>query len=103
MKMSVMELQPLIIGFMSEAQSNPQMTAYHTSVYFALVHVALKSGGDHLFSAFSRDVLPFTKLLRPGTYHRIMRELDQFGLIRYTPSRSPLLGSLIELLKIPVL
>ena len=94
-----MEPMELLNQFMSLARDNPRVTAYHISVYVALLYYSQGKGGVSSFTVFSREVLPFAKLLRPGTYHRLMTELSEYGYIGYCPSHSPILGSLVHLPK----
>lgn len=93
-----METIQLLNNFLLSVKDNPKATAYHISVYVSLLHYGHIIGNADQFTVFSREVLPFAKLLRPGTYHRIMMELDEFGYIRYSPSHSAVLGSLVQLL-----
>jgi hypothetical protein len=92
-----MELWPLLSEFMPSIRNNPKMTAYHVSVYVALLYYCQMAGDAPSFTVFSREVLSYAKLLKPGTYHRIMKDLHEFGYIVYTPSHSPVLGSLVQL------
>lgn len=95
-----MELLQLLSEFMPSIRDNPKVTACHVSVYIALVYYCQTIGASHSFTVFSREILPYAKLLKPGTYHRIMNDLHEFGYIFYTPSHSPVLGSLVQFIKI---
>jgi hypothetical protein len=84
---------------MESAKDNARVTAYHISVYVALIHYKHSLGVQDDFTVFSREVLPFAKLSRPGTYHQIMRDLAELGYIGYVPSHSPIVGSLVRIVK----
>lgn len=99
-----MEQVQLLSNFFASISDDARVTAYHISVYAALLfYWQAHGGGEKAFSLFSRDLLPFAKLSRPGTYHRIMKDLADFGYIQYVPSHSPVLGSLVQLIKMDVL
>jgi hypothetical protein len=93
-----METSELLSAFMQGIAENTKVSAHHISVYMALVDHKTRKGRQGAFTVFSREILPYAKLSRPGTYHRIMSELAEFGYIRYTPSHSWVVGSLVELL-----
>jgi len=93
-----METSELLSSFMQAIAENTKVSAHHISVYMALLDYKNRTGKQGAFTVFSREILPYAKLSRPGTYHRIMMDLAQFGYIRYTPSYSWVLGSLVELL-----
>lgn len=98
MKMCSMETSELLSTFMQAIAENTKVSAHHISVYIALVDYKNRTGQQGAFTVFSREILPFAKLSRASTYHQIMGDLAQFGYIRYTPSHSWVLGSLVELL-----
>jgi len=93
-----METSELLSAFMRAIAENTKVNAHHISVYVALVDYKTRTGQPGAFTVFSREILPHAKLSRPSSYHRIMSDLAQFGYIRYTPSHSWVLGSLVELL-----
>lgn len=93
-----METSELLSTFMQAIAENTKVSAHHISVYIALVDYKNRTGQQGAFTVFSREILPFAKLSRASTYHQIMGDLAQFGYIRYTPSHSWVLGSLVELL-----
>lgn len=93
-----MDMTQLFGPFIKSTRDNPRISAYHISVYMALVYYHLEKGDGPSFRAFSREILPYAKLSRPGTYHKIMKDLSDLGYITYAPSHSPNHGSHIRLL-----
>lgn len=92
-----MEAILLLFQFVSEVREDPRISSFHISVYVALLYYSVENKTGPSFTVFSRDILPLAKLSRAGTYHQIMRDLSEGGYIRYIPSHSSVLGSLVEL------
>lgn len=94
-----MEVERLLMDFADAVRNNPRMSPYHVSVYVALLRYSRFVGGELTFNAYSRDVMPLAKILKPGTYHRLMGDLSREGYIVYCPSHSPNTGSLVRLVE----
>lgn len=45
------------------------------------------------FSFNRRELMGFSRIASVATYHKCIRELDEYGYIRYQPSYHPKLGS----------
>lgn len=92
-----MDAVSYIKGFMGRIPEDPEISAYHVSVYLALVHYGENIAGKPSFTVFSREILPFAKVSRPGTYHQLLSDLARQGYIEYSPSHSPVIGSVVTL------
>ena len=92
-----MEAANFIKGFMDRVPEDPEISAFHVSVYLALVYYGQNIAGKTSFTVFSREVLPLAKVSRPGTYHQLLGDLARRGYIEYSPSHSPVIGSLVTL------
>lgn len=92
-----MEGSKYILGFMNRVAEDPEISAYHVSVYLALVYYGEHVARKPSFTVFSREVRPYAKVSRPGTYHQLLGDLARRGYIEYSPSHSPVVGSLVTL------
>lgn len=92
-----MDSGKIISLFVEAAVNDPQISAYHVSVYVALVHRSLLLDGAMSFRVFSREILPFAKVSKPGTYHQILSDLARQGYIKYDASHSSVTGSMVTL------
>src|SRR6185437_14502891 len=86
-----------IKGFMGRVREDPELSAFHVSVYCALVYYGEHVAQKETFTVFSREILPYAKVSRPGTYHQLLSDLARRGYIEYHPSHSPKIGSLVTL------
>jgi hypothetical protein len=87
----------LITNFMVKVKEDPRIGPMHISLYTALLSLWLQRNCIHPLSVFSHDVMPVCKISGPATYHRSIRQLHEYGYIKYVPSYNHYLGSLVWL------
>jgi hypothetical protein len=67
----------------------------HVSLYAALFVCYRQSGYQNPFPITRKTVMGFSKVASIATYHKCMRQLNEYGYIRYKPSYDPVKGSLV--------
>ncbi|MBB5639103.1 hypothetical protein HDE68_005041 [Pedobacter cryoconitis] len=75
--------------------SDGRMLATHISLFTALFVCWQQSGFKNPFAVTRKKLMAFSRIASIATYHKCIRELDEFGYIRYQPSYHPLKGSLV--------
>lgn len=83
--------------FLTAVSEAPQFSPAHVSVFVAIVNEAQQQGSDPV-ALFARDLMKKSKISGVATYHRIIKDLREFGFIKYEPSYNPLMGSLFYVL-----
>jgi len=86
----------LLVKFMEAAKEDARIGMSHISLYAALITLPVIRRETPL-CVFAKDVMPYCKLYSKATYNRTLRQLHEFGYIRYLPSYNHFLGSLIYL------
>lgn len=94
-----MPFENALLVFMEMAKEDPRIGPSHISLFLAILIVYHSQGYAIPISVFSKDLMKQAKISAVGTYHKCMKDLKEFGYIKYTPSYNPVLGSLIYLLK----
>jgi hypothetical protein len=84
----------MLENFIKKTRDDPRITAVHVSLYVALLY--LLNDHAHLLQAFSYEVMPVCKISGSATYHRCIRDLDEFGYINYFPSFNHFKRSRVE-------
>jgi hypothetical protein len=83
----------LLSEFFKTIQEDPRINATHISIYAALMNC----WQEHLFqnpiSIFSYQVMKLAKISGSATYHKSIKELHEYGYIKYVPSFNHFLGS----------
>ncbi|MEI9955112.1 MAG: hypothetical protein WDM90_02075 [Ferruginibacter sp.] len=85
----------LLIQFMAAAREDARIGVTHIGVYVSLLTLWHIRNRETPLPVFSHEAMPYCKLLGPATYHRTIRQLAEYGYIRYVPSYNHLLGSLV--------
>jgi hypothetical protein len=65
----------------------------HLSLFTGLFVCWQRNGFDCPFSVTRKTLMAFSKVASIATYHKCIKELDEYGYIRYEPSYHPKLGS----------
>ena len=91
------EIVQLLIDFMQKARGDARIGPPHFSLYMALLCYWYEKKGEVPLYIYSYELMPLCKLAGPATYHRSIRQLHEYGYIKYVPSNNHFLGSLVYL------
>ena len=91
------EIVQLLGAFMQRARDDPRIGLPHVTLYAALLCQWHEKNGEVPLYIFSYDLMPISKLAGSATYHRSIRQLHEYGYIKYVPSNNHYLGSLVYL------
>ena len=86
----------LLVQFMTTAREDARIGMTHISLYAALITLP-QIRQETPLCVFAKDVMPYCKLYSMATYNRTIRQLHEFGYIKYVPSYNHFLGSLVYL------
>lgn len=90
-----MEIEALL-AFLSAAETDPRISTAHVSLFVSLFSEGYKTQCDAV--SFSRpQLMSSAKISSRATYHKCMKDLHDFGYVKYIPSHHPVLGSLVLL------
>lgn len=87
----------VLSDFFSAIEEDCRISITHIGIYAALVEYWGMHGWVNPVHAFSRDIMRIAKISAPTTYHKCIRELNEYGYIRYEPSFKKNEGSRIFL------
>ncbi len=86
-----------LTGFFHRAAKDNQLNPTHVSLYIAMFQLWNLNRFISPISVSRSELMGLSKVSSKTTYHKCMRELQQFGYIRYDPSYHPLRGSWVYL------
>lgn len=74
--------------FFFAIENDCRVTITHIGVYAALLQFRLDKGWGikKPIEAFSYEIMQLAKISNANTYHKYIRELSEFGYIKYEPS-----------------
>ena len=91
------QLQP-VEDFFSAIADDPRINTSHISLYMALLKLWGEHGCQNPIRVFSHEVMPVCKISGIATYHKSIRELHEYGYIRYVPSYYRFTGSVVYMI-----
>ena len=87
----------LLAGFFEKASDDDKLNSTHISMYMALFQFWNINHFQNPISISRNQVMKVSKICSFATYHKCIRELNEYGYLRYLPSYNPYKGSLITL------
>ncbi len=81
--------------FFAAIADDARINTTHISLYMALLQYWKEKDFVCPMHVFSHDIMQTAKILSSATYHRSVRDLNDFGYIRYEPSYKRNQGSKI--------
>ena len=86
-----------LTGFYDKIQQDERLNPTHISLYLALFQFLNINHFQNPISISRNEMMRLSKISALGTYHKCIKELQNFGYIEYIPSFNPYKGSLVNL------
>ncbi|WP_316633054.1 hypothetical protein [uncultured Flavobacterium sp.] len=83
-----MESLKLLSIFFESIEKDFRIGSTHIAVFAALIQFWMKKGMVNPIQAYSFEIQKIAKIMSPKTYHKCMRELDQYGYLIYVPTKN---------------
>ena len=91
------ELQQLT-HFINKMVSDHRLKPVHISLSLALCHSWITSRFQRSYRVSRKALMKASRIRSMTTYHKVIRELQGFGYLKYFPSYHPVKASEVELL-----
>ena len=79
--------------FLSAASNDPRISACHISLYLSLYQSWINNLCKDLVPICREEVMKTAKINALTTHYKRMKELGEYGYIRYLPSNNPMSNS----------
>jgi hypothetical protein len=101
------KIKPLS-DFFAAIEKDARISTTHIGIYAALLQYWQKNGYPNPLCVYSYEIMSIAKISAQATYHRTIKQLNEFGYIKYEPSfkrnqPSKLYLELNKYTKVPVL
>lgn len=83
---------------MNKIAEDDRLHATHVSLYISLFTLWNLNRFENPISINREEVMKISKIGSRNTYHKCLRDLDDYGYLKYEPSHNPLKGSRINML-----
>lgn len=81
-----METEKPLSTFFRAIQNDYRISSTHISVFAALLYYREDRGFTNPIHAYSTDIMKIAKLSAARTYRKCVKELSDYGYLRYEPS-----------------
>lgn len=86
-----------LTGFYDRIQQDDRLNPTHISLYLALFQFWNLNHFQNPISISRTEMMRLSKISALGTYHKCIKQLQEYGYIEYLPSFNPYKGSLVNL------
>lgn len=86
-----------LAGFFDRVAKDDRLGPLHISMYVSLFQFWNASRFKNPISISRNELMRVSKICSKATYHKCIRELNEFGYLHYQPSFNPIRGSLVYL------
>jgi len=79
-------LKPLS-DFFTAVKNDYRISVTHIGIYAALLQFRFDKGFINPIEAYRYEIMEIAKISAPFTYHKCIKELDQYGYLTYRPTK----------------
>lgn len=76
----------VLFNFWESVVKDPRITMRHVGLYAALLCIWRKMGSKDPLCLYSHQIMELAKIITQCTYHQYIKQLAEYGYIRYEPS-----------------
>nr|WP_071638503.1 hypothetical protein [Flavobacterium johnsoniae] len=76
----------MLCAFFSAAEKDYRISSTHLGIFAALLHCREKQGSANPVRAYACQIMEISKISSPATYHKHIKQLSEYGYLRYVPS-----------------
>jgi hypothetical protein len=87
-----------LTGFFDRVMKDERLNPTHISLYVSLFQFWNVQRFNNPISISRNEVMLVSKICAKATYHKCMKDLHNFGYLKYDPSFNPFRGSLVHLM-----
>ena len=91
---------PQLTQFFAIIEKDKRIGGTHICIYMTLFQHWNLKGFKNPISITRSEIMVASNIQARATYHKCMKELHEYGYIKYIPSFHPLLGSLVYIIDV---
>jgi hypothetical protein len=81
------QLNPLTEFFRS-IEKDQRISITHIGIFAALLQFRTNQGNINPIKAYRQEIMKIAKITGPVTYHRCIKDLNEYGYINYVPKKN---------------
>lgn len=84
-----MDTNRLLMLFLDRAKEDARIGPMHLGLFAAILYLRSSQGAGAFIEMRARELMPVAKIGGSRSYHRWIRQLHEYGYLRYEPSFDP--------------
>ncbi|MDM1086140.1 Uncharacterised protein [Myroides odoratimimus] len=93
-----MSISNKLLRYIVELKNDAKLNVWHFALLLGIVQFAFIQKQCKLIRISRRKLMKYAHITTLPTYHKYLKELQELGYIKYTPSYHPDMRSTVELL-----
>jgi hypothetical protein len=81
-----MEQLKSLSEFFAAIEDDPRISTTHIGIYAALLQYWKKHNYSNPVQAYSHEIMQLARISTRATYNKVIKDLNQYGYIKYEPS-----------------
>ena len=87
-----------IVAIVDRMADDSRINVLHIVVLLAIVDISYHDGGVNVVTITRKSVMRLSHIRSIATYHKCIRQLEEYGYIKYCPSYNHYSGTTVELM-----
>lgn len=96
--MNATDILPEVNAFFYNIIEDNRISPVHISLFMAIIQFWKENENKNPICVFSHDLMKLAKISGIATYHKHIKQLEEYGFIKYEPSYDRFAGSSIYVL-----
>lgn len=93
-----MSISNKLLHYIVELKNDAKLNVWHFALLLGIIQFAFVQKQCKLIRISRRKLMKYAHITTLPTYHKYLKELQELGYIKYTPSYHPDMRSTVELL-----
>ncbi|RAW01098.1 hypothetical protein [Pseudochryseolinea flava] len=98
MQISIVDRDKKLLGFLQRIVGDSRLSPHHLALATALCQRWIVNEFHYSYNVSRNMLMKASRIRSQVTYHKVMKDLERYGYLRYNPSYHPKAGSVIILL-----
>lgn len=90
-----------LTAYLHKIVADNRLKPVHVSLSLAICDTWINNHFEQPFRISRCELMRASRIRSYATYHKVLKELQRFGYLKYTPSYHPVKASTIYLLNVP--
>ena len=86
-----------VFYFLEAVREDNRISPVHISLFIAIAQQWRNKDCSNAICILTREIMQLSKISGRATYYRCLKELHEYGYIRYSPSHDCLTGTFVHL------